>query len=80
MRDKLHEILDLVLSLNEQGATHASVDIHGSSEMVSVMVWEGELKDENMLMQDYAYYVGELRNEKKVNDLIRELEELRDNI
>ena len=80
MREKLHKILDLVLDLNEQGATRSNVDFSGYVENVSVMVWEGECTDENMLLHDYTYYGGKLRNEKKLNDIIRELEEVKENI
>lgn len=80
MREKLHRILDLVLDLNEQGATHAAAHIQGHVESVSVHAWEGESKIENWIYDGQAYYAGELKNEAKVNDIIRELEELRDNI
>lgn len=79
-REKLHRILDLILDLNEQAVTHATMNVHGHVQSVSVMVYEGECTDGNMLTQEYAYYDGELKNEKKVNDIIRELEELRDEI
>ena len=80
MREKLHRILDLVLELSEQGATHATADFHGNVNLVSVMVWEGECKEENILLHDYTYYDGELRNEKKIDEIIRTLEEMKVNI
>lgn len=80
MREKLHRILDLVLDLNEQGATRATATIYGHVENVSVHVWEGECKEENYLMIERSYYGGELKDEAKVNKIIRELEELKVNI
>jgi hypothetical protein len=70
----------LVLALNEQGVTHASVSFSGHVKMVNVMVWEGKLKEENILYHAYCYYEGRLYRKKKMQEMIRSLEELRDEI
>lgn len=79
-REDLHTILNLVLSLNEQGVTHASVSFSGHVKMVNVMVWEGKLKEENIIYSDYCYYEGRLYKKKKMQEIIYALAELRDEI
>lgn len=78
MRDKLHKITDLMLDLNEQGGTRTSYAISPHVNSIEVWVWEGEeFKEENVLYKERTYYAGELRNEEKVNEIIRNLEKLK---
>lgn len=80
MREKLHQIINLALDLNEQCATNTSFLLFPHAESFTVHVWEGEPVIGNYLIDEHAYYAGSLCDEAKVNDIIRELEELRDNI
>ena len=80
MNDKLHTILDLCLAL-ESGATHTSFEVSPHVNSVSVMVWEGyECGDETMLYRERAYYDGQLKNTKKINNIIQTLGELKNDI
>ena len=76
MNELLHRIVDLCIEL-ESGATHTICDIAPHVNSVNVIVWEGkELNRESTLYSEYTWYDGQLKNEKKVNDIIRALEEL----
>ena len=72
--------MELCLLL-ENGVTHASFWINTKCEVVTVDIWEGEeASDKTRLFYDYTYYDGELKNERKINNFIQALEELRDGI
>lgn len=80
MREKLHQIIDLALDLNEQGATKTSVFLSPHVDSITVYVWEGEPVIGNYLIEEHAYYAGSLCQEAKINEIIRKLEELKVNI
>lgn len=81
MRNKLRRILDLILDLNAQGATKTTFSIAAHVNEIDIWVWEGEeFKEENTLYHERAYYAGQLRDEAKVDEIIRSLEELRKDI
>ena len=81
MREKLHRIIDLMLDLNEQGATRTSCSLAAHVNEISVWVWECEVgNDDNTLYREHAYYDGNHSDTKKVNEIIHALEELKVNI
>lgn len=76
MNEQLHRIMDLCLQL-ENGVTHSAFQIDTNCNMLTVIVWEGEeLNEESRLLNEYIWYDGELKEEKKINDIIQALEEL----
>jgi hypothetical protein len=79
MNEKLHEIIDLCLSL-EDGVTHAFAYVNTNCNVITVDVWEGDdLSDETRIYSDRAYYDGELKDEKGINNIIQSLGELKEN-
>ena len=78
MREKLHQIMDLCLSL-ENGVTHAFVCVNTNCNVITVDVWEGDdLSDETSIYSGRAYYDGELKNKRAINNIIQALEELKE--
>lgn len=76
MNEKLHEIIDLCLSL-ENGITHTFFYISTQTQVISIDVWEGEdMSDETRLYRGRAYYDGELKNEQAIKDIIQALKDL----
>lgn len=79
MKEKIHSIIDLCMAL-EDGVTHANCSISTQYNFIDVTVWEGEMKKENWLYSEHAFYDGEFKDEKALQDIIYALQELKENI
>ena len=76
IRKKLHEILDLVLDLNEQGKTHAFFDFEGHVKKVAVRVYKDGWKWANEPDLYMGTYIDNLGSPEHLENIIKELKEL----
>ena len=77
-RKKLHEILDLVLDLDEQGETDAFFDFAGHVEQIAVRVYKDGWTYENEADCDMRTYLDEHVSTKNLDKIIKELKTLKE--
>lgn len=77
-RKKLHEILDLVLDLDEQGKTDAFFDFAGHVEQVAVRVYKDGWTYENKEDLDMRTYIDEHGSTQRLERIIKELKKLKE--
>ena len=78
IRNKLHEILDFVLDLNEQGKSHAFFDFSGHVEKVSVRFYKDGWTWENEPDLDMETYIDKLGSPERLEYIIKELKKLKE--